>query len=164
MRGKQAIKHKLKPDSRYNSVLVAKFINYLMRDGKKSVAEKVVYGCFDIITEKLKKGQINGDYKDSLAIFDQAVKNVIPQLEIRGRRIGGGNYQIPYPVKGDRRYFLAFHWIITYADKHKGRPMANKLADEILSALNNEGDSIKKKNDVHRMAEANRAFAHFARF
>ena len=165
MRGKQAPKRKIKADVRYGSQLVTKFINYLMDDGKKEVAQKVVYDCFDKIEEKIKAGKIKKDqYPNALAVFDQAVKNVIPQMEVRGRRIGGGNYQIPYPVRGDRRYFLSLHWIITVAQNRKGKPMSVKLFDEITAALENEGDAIKKRNDVHRMAESNRAFAHFARY
>lgn len=164
MRGKQAPKRKIKPDTKYNSTVVAKFINYLMQDGKKSVAEKIVYKCFDELDAAVKAKKVDAQFADALSIFDQAVKNVIPLLEVRGRRIGGGNYQIPYPVRGERKYFLAFHWIINAANNKKGKPMAKKLADELLAALNNEGDAIKKKLDVHRMAEANRAFAHFARF
>ncbi|MFH0780129.1 MAG: 30S ribosomal protein S7 [Parcubacteria group bacterium] len=164
MRGKPASKRKIKPDIRYNSVTVAKFINYLMRCGKKSVAERVVYGCFDKIEKQIEAGKISKEFKNALAVFDQAVKNVTPQMEVRGKRIGGGNYQIPFPVRGERRYFLAFHWLINAANNKKGKPMSVKLSDEIVAALNNEGDAIKKKMDVHRMAEANRAFAHFARY
>ena len=164
MRGKQAPKRKIKPDTKYNSTVVAKFINYLMQDGKKSIAETIVYDCFDQMDEAIKKGKVDKQYADALAVFDQAIKNVIPQLEVRGRRIGGGNYQIPYPVRGERKYFLAFHWVINAANNKKGRPMAKKLSEELLAALNNEGDAIKKKMDVQRMAESNRAFAHFARF
>lgn len=165
MRGKQAPKRKLKPDVIYNSTLIAKFINYLMQDGKKSVAQGIVYDCLDEINKRIKDGKVDSkEYPDALAVFDQAIKNVTPQLEVRGRRIGGGNYQIPYPVRGDRRYFLAMHWLITAAQNKKGKAFAYKLADELIAAINNEGDAIKKKTDVHRMAESNRAFAHFARY
>lgn len=164
MRGKQAPKRKIKPDSKYGSTVVSKFINYIMQDGKKSVAERIVYDCFKRIEEKLKKKELGANCSTALDVFDQAVKNVIPAIEVRSRRIGGGNYQIPTPVRGERRYFLAFHWLINAAQAKKGKPMAVKLADELLAALNNEGDAIKKKLDVQRMAEANRAFAHFARF
>jgi len=163
MRGKKAPKRKIKPDIRYNNTIVAKFINYIMREGKKSVAEKVVYQSFDNIDEMIKKGKVAPEYKTSIEVFDAAIKNIMPQVEVRGRRIGGGNYQIPYPVRGDRRYALAFRWIIEAAKNKKGRSMSEKLAGEFLSALNDEGDAIKKKTDVQRMAEANRAFAHFAR-
>ena len=159
------MKRKIKSDVRYASALVAKFINYLMQDGKKSVAQKIVYDCLDEIQKRIDSGKIKKEeYSSSLVVFDQAIKNITPQMEVRGKRIGGGNYQIPYPVRGDRRHFLSLHWLITAANKKKGKPMATKLADEVTAALNNEGDSIKKKLDVHRMAEANRAFAHFARY
>jgi small subunit ribosomal protein S7 len=162
MRGKQAPKRKIKPDSKYKSTLVAKFINYLMERGKKSVAEKIVYDCFDIIDAQIKSGKIKVN-ENALNVFDLAVKNVAPQIEVKSKRVGGGNYQVPLPVRGERKYFLAFHWLINAASAKKGRPMAQKLANEFILALNNDGDAIKKKNDVHRMAEANRAFAHFAR-
>lgn len=164
MRGKQAVKRKIKPDNKYSSTLVSKFINYIMFDGKRSVAERIVYDCFEEIDKQIKAGKVEGDFKNGLGVFDQAVKNVVPQLEVRGRRIGGGNYQIPYPVRGDRRNFLALHWIINAAAAKKGKPMYKKLAEELVAAVKNEGDAIRKKVDVHRMAEANRAFAHFARF
>ena len=163
MRGKQAPKRKLKPDAKYGSTLVSKFINYIMRKGKKSVATKVVYGSFDLIDQKIKDGKISAEMTSALQVFDQAIKNVTPQLEIRSKRVGGANYQVPFPVRGDRKYALAFRWLIDAATKKKGRPMSIKLADELIASVNNEGDAMKKKNDVHRMAEANRAFAHFAR-
>jgi len=163
MRGKQAPKRKIKPDSKYNSTLVAKFINYIMERGKKSIAEQIVYDCFNIIDDQIKSGKIAKENENALNVFDLAVKNVSPQIEVKSKRVGGGNYQIPIPVRGERKYYLAFHWLINAATSKKGRPMAKKLADELIAALNNEGDAIKKKNDVHRMAEANRAFAHFAR-
>lgn len=164
MRGKQAPKRKLKPDSRYGSTVVAKFVNYLMSAGKKNVAEQVLYRAFDEIEAKIKLGKVDRAYPNALTVFDQAIKNVVPQIEVKSRRIGGGNYQVPTPVRGDRKYFLALHWLITAARGKKGKPMHLKLADELLASLKNEGDAIKKKNDVHRMAEANRAFAHFARY
>ncbi|MFA6537649.1 MAG: 30S ribosomal protein S7 [Patescibacteria group bacterium] len=165
MRGRPAPKRKLRPDARYGSLVVTKFINYLMQDGKRSVAEKIVYTSFDEIEKMIKSGKLDKElYPNALAVFDQVVKNVAPQIEVRGRRIGGGNYQIPYPVRGERKYFLALHWLINAALGKKGRPMAKRLLDEMIGALNNEGEAIKKKMDVHRMAEANRAFAHFAKF
>ena len=156
MRGRPAQKRKLPPDPKYASTLVTKFINYVMKEGKKVVAQKVVYRAFEIIEEKLKKPPLD--------VFDEAVNNVMPLLEVRGRRIGGANYQIPYPVRGDRKYALAFRWILNAVRTKKGRPTAQKLADELIGASNKEGDAMKKRNDVHKMAEANRAFAHFARF
>lgn len=156
MRGKPARKRLIHPDAIYNSTLVTKLINYVMRSGKKSVAERLVYAAFDEMKEKTQT--------EPLEVFDAALRNVMPLLEVRGRRIGGANYQIPYPVRGDRRYALAFRWILAAARKKKGRPMAEKLAAELVGAANREGDAMKKRNDVHKMAEANRAFAHFARF
>lgn len=163
MRGKKAPKRKIKPDIKYGNALVAKFINYIMRDGKKSLAEKVVYKSFDIIDQRIKENKIDPSYKTALEVFDAAIKNISPQVEVRGRRIGGGNYQIPYPVRGDRRYALAFRWIIEAAVNRKGKTMSEKLADEFIAAIDNEGEAMKKKIDVQKMAEANRAFAHFAR-
>lgn len=156
MRGKQAPKREIIPDPRYQNTLVAKFINVIMRGGKKSTAQRVVYGAFDLIKEKTKK--------DPVMIFDLAIRNVAPLVEVRSRRIGGGNYQIPYPVQGDRKNALAFRWIITATRNMKGRPMSEKLAEELLNASQKQGEAMKKKLDVHRMAEANRAFAHFARY
>ena len=165
MRGKAAVKRKLKPDIRYSSAVVAKFINYLMYSGKKSVAEKVVYDCFEAIAKKIEEGKINkAEYPTPLAVFDQAIKNITPQMEVRSKRIGGGNYQIPFPVRGERKHFLALHWLLNAARNKKGKPMSDRLLDEIVAALNNEGDAIRKKMDVHRMADANRAFAHFAKY
>ena len=165
MRGKPAVKRKLKPDSRYASTVLTKFINYLMQDGKKSTAEQVIYDCFDELDRRIASGKIKKEeYPNALSAFDQALKNITPQMEVRGKRIGGGNYQVPYPVRGERKYFSCMHWLINAALAKKGKPMAIKLADEIVGALNNEGDAIKKKIDVHRMADANRAFAHFARY
>jgi small subunit ribosomal protein S7 len=165
MRGKQAVKRKLRPDVKYGSTVVSKFINYLMKDGKRGIAQRIVYDCFAQIDEQIAKGKLNKDrFADGLAVFDTAIKNVTPQLEVRGRRIGGGNYQVPYPVRGERKYFLAMHWLITAADNKKGKPMATKLAQELMAAINEEGDAFKKKADVQRMAESNRAFAHFARY
>ena len=126
-----------------------------MEDGKKTVAQKVVYGAFDILSDKTKQ--------DPLEIFDQAIKNVIPSIEVRSRRIGGANYQIPMPVRGERRITLAFRWILIAARGKKGAPMSERLATEIMEAAEGTGTAFKKKEDVQRMAEANRAFAHFAR-
>lgn len=143
------------PDARYGSITVARFINYIMEDGKKSVAEKVVYGAMDILKEKTKK--------EPLEVFDKALENVTPQQELRSRRVGGANYQIPVDVRPERKFVLASRWIITIAKNKTGKAMAERLADELFAAYNNEGEAIKKKQDTHRMAEANRAFAHFAR-
>lgn len=165
MRGKQAPKRKITPDVKYNNVLVAKFINRVMIHGKKSTAEKIVYETFDIIDDKIKNKKIEGmkDGVTSLDVFDQAVKNITPSVEVKGRRIGGANYQVPIPVRGDRRFYLAFSWMLEAARNRKGTAMSNRLASEIIDIYNNTGTAIKKKEDVQRMAEANRAFAHFAR-
>ncbi len=155
MRGKQAVKRKIEGDTRYNDAEVAKFINYIMRKGKKSTAEKIVYNAFDIVKEKTKH--------DPRHIFNKALKKVAPLLEVRGRRIGGANYQIPYQVRGDRRTALGYRWLIEAVKEKKGKPMHLKLAEEIMAAAEGEGAAIRKKENVHRMAEANKAFAHFAR-
>lgn len=156
MRGKQAIKRPSQPDAKFNNAQIGKFINYLMHRGKKSTASKIIYECFNYISNKTKK--------DPLEIFDTAIKNVGPSLEVRGRRIGGANYQIPFPVKADRKFNLACRWLIIAAKKRKGRSMAEKLAMEMIDAANSQGEAFKKKVDTHKMAEANRAFAHFARY
>jgi len=154
MRGKTP-KRKIIPDPKYHSGNVARFINQIMRRGKKATAQKVVYDCFEIIKEKTKK--------DPLEIYDTAMKNVGPEIEVKSKRIGGGNYQIPIAVTGNRRNALAFRWLIAAAQARKGVPMAQKLADELMAAYNKEGAAIKKRTDTYKMAEANRAFAHFAR-
>jgi small subunit ribosomal protein S7 len=153
-RKKRKIGKRIEPDPKYNNVLVAKFINQVMRRGKKTVACEIVYSAFDLIKEKTKKNPIE--------VFDKAIKNASPILEVRGKRIGGASYQIPYEVRGDRRYALAFRWIIQAAKARHGRPMMEKLTEELLAAYQGEGSAIKKKEDMHRMAEANKAFAHFA--
>lgn len=153
-RGK-APKRKIDPDHRFNNILVSKLINHIMQDGKKSVAQKVVYDAFDIISEKTKQ--------DALDVFDEAIKNVSPSLEVKGRRIGGANYQIPYEVRGERRNALAMRWIIEAASSKKGKPMAQRLSGEIIDASQKQGVAFKKREDVQRMAESNKAFAHFAR-
>ncbi|MBU4347898.1 30S ribosomal protein S7 [Patescibacteria group bacterium] len=155
MRKKRNYKREHSPDFKFNSIIVGRFINYLMEDGKKIVAEKIMYGAFDIIKEKIKG--------DPLAVFDKAIENVSPLVEVGTRRIGGANYQIPKEVRPDRRFVLASRWIIAVARAKKGSAMSNRLADELLLASNNEGGAIKKKQNTHRMAEANRAFAHFSR-
>jgi len=147
-------KHPIEPDPVYNNVIVAKFINQIMRKGKKTIARKVVYGAFDIIKEKTKK--------DPLEVFEKALENASPLLEVKSRRVGGATYQVPVEVKGKRKLTLAMRWIILGAKSKKGKPMREKLAQELMDAYNNTGWAIKKKSDTHRMAEANRAFAHFA--
>lgn len=154
MRGKQAPKRNIAADVRYNSTQVAKFINYLMQRGKKSVATKIVYGAFDMIEKKTS----NSGYE----MWMTAIRNVSPALEVRARRIGGANYQVPIEVRPERRFNLACRWLIEASGAKKGKPMMQKLAEEIMLAADNQGDAIKKKEEVQRMAEANRAFAHFA--
>ncbi len=154
MRGKTP-KRIITPDPKFNNAIIAKLINKVMLDGKKSTAQRVVYDCLDLIKEKTAK--------DPMEIFDGAVRNVGPEVEVKSKRVGGGNYQIPMPVSGERRTTLAYRWILAAARGRKGAPMSVKLADELIAAYNKEGSAMKKKMDVYRMAEANRAFAHFAR-
>ncbi|MBI4919888.1 30S ribosomal protein S7 [Candidatus Azambacteria bacterium] len=154
MRRKTKIKKVENIDPKYGSPLVGKFVNYIMRQGKKSTAQRVVYGAFDIIKEKTKG--------DPMELFEKAIKNITPALEVKSRRVGGANYQVPQPVRPDRKIQLAFRWVINAAKAKKGKSMAEKLAEEFMLAANNEGAAIKKKLDTHRMAEANRAFAHFS--
>lgn len=153
MRRRRAEIRQIPPDPVFGDVLVAKLINRVMWDGKKTIAQKIVYGAFDIIREKTKK--------DPLEVFRQAVENVKPVLEVRPRRVGGATYQVPIEVQEPRRTSLALRWIVEAARAKKGRPMKEKLAEEIIAAYNNTGTAIKKKEDTHRMAEANRAFAHY---
>ncbi|MBI4652987.1 30S ribosomal protein S7 [Candidatus Kuenenbacteria bacterium] len=169
MRGKPAFKKEILPDPKFNNIIVAKFINHIMSHGKKTTAQKIVYGCFDILKEKVSSptgGLAIGEKKDIniLDVFNKALKNITPIIEVKGRRIGGANYQVPTEVKGNRKITLGLRWLITAARARKGRSMKEKLTMEILDALNNAGGAIKKKDDVYRMAQANRAFAHFARF
>ena len=141
------------PDPKYNDQLVSKFVNSVMESGKKSVAQKIVYHAFDVIEEKTGEPGVD--------IFKKAVNNVSPLVEVRSRRVGGATYQVPIEVRPDRRVALAFRWIIQYARSRGDKSMALRLAKELMSAANGEGGSIKKKDDTHRMAEANKAFAHF---
>jgi len=145
----------LRPDPRYGSKLVSKFINCLMWDGKKAVAIRVFYDAMDIIADRVKD-------KPPLEVFETAVDNVRPNLEVRSKRVGGSNYQVPMQVNRKRQQSLALRWIITAARDKKGRPMAQRLAGELIDAFKREGTAITTRENVHRMAEANRAFAHFA--
>lgn len=147
-------KHPRRPDSKFNSEAVSRFINTVMLDGKKDTARAVVYDAMEIIS---KGGEV-----DALETFETAIRNVSPLMEVRSRRVGGANYQVPREVPQQRRVSLAYRWLINAARAKKGKPMAQKLADEIMLAVNNEGSAIKKKEDMHRMADANKAFAHFA--
>lgn len=155
MRGKKAPRRQIVPDPKFQNAQVAKFINYIMQKGKKSIAQGIVYDAFDIIETKTKKNPVD--------IFELAIKNVGPNLEVKGRRIGGANYQIPMQVRSERRFILACRWIITASRDRKGSAMAVRLADELMNAANKEGAAMKKRENVQKMAEANRAFAHFAR-
>jgi small subunit ribosomal protein S7 len=156
MRGKPAKKRDIKPDPKYGNVILAKFINHVMERGKKTTAQAIVYDALDLIATSTKK--------DPLKVFEEAIKNVQPQVEVRSRRVGGANYQVPLPVRGERQCALAFRWIIEAARNKKGKPMAEKLATILAEAQQGLGDAMKKRDDVHRMAEANKVFAHFARF
>lgn len=146
----------LEPDQRYGSVLITRFVNKIMLDGKKSVAQRSFYKALDIVAEKTKK--------DGLEVFDKALKNVSPVLEVKSRRIGGATYQVPIEVKGRRKNHLSMIWLRDAARAKKGKSFEEKLANEILDAYNETGAAFKKKEDTHRMAEANKAFAHFARY
>ncbi len=153
-RRKRIFKKNIKPDPKFGNMLVGKFVGYIMERGKRTVAEKVMYDAFDIVHERTKKGGLN--------TFEQAIKNVSPLVELKSRRVGGANYQVPVPVSGERRTTLAMRWIKNATQAKKGKKMAEKLADEFIDASNKTGAAIKKRDDVHRMADANKAFAHFA--
>ena len=142
-----------KPDPKYNNVTINRLIGQLLKKGNKSKAQKIVYDCMDIIKEKTKK--------DPLDTFDEALRNVAPSLEVKAKRVGGANYQVPVPVMGDRRITLAIRWILAAARSKKGKTMAEKLAKELLDASKKMGAAVKKREDVHKMAEANKAFAHY---
>ena len=146
-------KREIKPDVKYNNEMVAKFINKLMRGGKKSLAARILYNSFDIIEEKMKKSP--------LEVFEQALNNAAPVLEVKPRRVGGATYQIPMEVPADRRISLAVRWLLQSARNRPGKSMAEKLASELMDAAQGTGAAIKKKDDTHRMAEANKAFAHY---
>lgn len=146
----------LVPDQKYDSLLLSKFINYIMKNGKKTVAQRIVYDALTLTSEKLKL--------EPMDAFNQVLKNVSPILEVKSKRIGGANYQVPVEVGKDRKNTLAMRWIIEAAQSGKGKPMYQKLSQEMINAFNGEGVAIKKKQDTHKMAEANKAFAHFARF
>ena len=141
------------PDPVYSSKVLTKFINQIMLDGKKGVAESIVYGAFDIIQQKT--GQ------EPMEVFNNAMKNVMPVLEVKARRVGGANYQVPVEVRAERRQALGIRWLVLYARKRGGHSMQEKLAGELMDAANNTGAAVKKREDTHKMAEANRAFAHY---
>lgn len=146
-------KREILPDPIYNSVLVTKLVNSIMLDGKKGVAQKVVYGAFDIVKEKTEK--------DALEVFAQAMENIMPNLEVKSRRVGGATYQVPMEVRPERRQTLGLRWLTAYSRARSEKTMKERLAGEIMDAANNVGSSVKKREDVHKMAEANKAFAHY---
>lgn len=146
-------RREVEPDPIYGSTKVTKLINQVMRNGKKSLAQRICYGAFEIIRQKTGK--------DPMEVFEQALKNVMPVLETKARRVGGANYQVPVEVRPERRQTLAIRWIVNYARERSGKSMQEKLAAELMDAANNTGGAVKKKEDTHKMAEANRAFAHY---
>ena len=154
-RRREVAQRKILPDPKFNSELLAKFINVVMLDGKKSIAEAIVYGALDTVSEK--------SGKDHLALFEEALEHIRPDVEVKSRRVGGANYQIPFPISGHRQQHFAFTWLVQAARARQGMPYSKRLELEIVDAYNEAGAAFKKKEDCHRMAEANRAFAHFAR-
>lgn len=154
MRGKKSPKRDILPDPKFKRTDIAKLINKIMTRGKKTTAQKVVYQAFDYISGKTKQ--------DPISIYDAAVRNVSPSLEVKGKRIGGANYQVPIVVTGDRKLILSYRWILEAARSRKGAAMYKKLGDELIAAANGEGSAMKKREDVQKMAESNKAFAHFA--
>ena len=152
-RRREADKRQILPDPKFNDLLVARFINSLLKQGKKSVAEGIFYGALDAVGKKTNE--------DPVKVFKKAIENVSPHLEVKSRRVGGATYQVPVEVKDSRRFALSIRWVIQNAKSRSGRSMAEKLTGEIVDAYNNVGGSIKKRDDVHRMAEANKAFAHY---
>ena len=146
-------KREVLPDPIYNSKIVTKLINNIMLDGKKTVAQKIVYDAFDIVKSK--------ENKDALEVFETALENVMPVLEVKARRVGGATYQVPIEIRPERRQTLGLRWLVSYSRNRNEKTMAERLAGEIVDAINNTGGAFKKKEDMHRMAEANRAFAHF---
>ena len=155
MRRRRPEKRSINPDPKFNDLQVSKFMNYLLVGGKKGIAEKIFYNSLDIIKDKTKK--------DPIDIFKKALNNAAPHVEVKSRRIGGATYQVPIEVPSSRQFYLSSLWIIESARNKSGTNMSNRLASEIIAASNNEGNAIKKKEDTHRMAEANKAFAHFGR-
>ncbi len=153
-RRRRATKRTIEPDPLYNSHLLAKFINKVMISGKKSTARKIVYNALEIFAKKIKA-------EDPLPAFEQAIENAKPTLEVKSRRIGGATYQVPVEIPGDRRTSMAMNWIIHFANEKVGRSMTEGLADELVDSHNNQGSAIKKRDDTHKMAEANKAFAHY---
>lgn len=155
MRRKINIKRELRPDSTYENLKVAKFTNYVMESGKKTIARQIMADCLEAIKEQAK-------VENPIEVFEAALKNTEPQMEVRSRRVGGANYQVPREVRPERKRAMSMKWIIEAARSKKGKPIAVKLAEEIIAASKNEGEAVKKRENVHKMAEANKAFAHFA--
>ena len=153
MRKRRAVKRDVLPDPIYNSKVVTKLVNHIMKDGKKGTAQNIIYDAFDIVKEK------TGE--EAMVVFEKAMNNIKPALEVKSRRVGGANYQVPVEVKPDRAQALAFRWLAQYARLRNGHSMAENLANEIIDASNGTGASVKKKEDTHKMAEANKAFAHY---
>jgi small subunit ribosomal protein S7 len=153
-RRRAADRREVLPDPKYKNLLASRFINTLMRDGKKSVAEKIFYGALDLISDREKE-------IEAMEVFKAAIDNVKPSIEVKGRRVGGSTYQVPMEVRPARSQSLAIRWIIQYANARNGKSMRSKLADELMDAYNKRGSSVKKREDTHKMAEANRAFAHY---
>ncbi|RTL48809.1 MAG: 30S ribosomal protein S7 [Bradyrhizobiaceae bacterium] len=148
-----AEKREVNPDPKFGNIIVSKFMNSIMYDGKKSAAESIVYGAFDLIEQKTKQGP--------LTVFEQALENVMPTIEVRSRRVGGATYQVPVEVRASRRQALGLRWIISAARDRNEKTMTERLSAELLDASNNRGNAVKKREDVHKMAEANRAFSHY---
>ena len=153
MRRRSVVKRELTPDVKYDSKLVARLINTIMERGKKATAQRIVYDAFNMVAEKTSR--------DALEVFQEALNNIMPVLEVKARRVGGATYQVPMEVRPERRQSLGIRWLVEYARKRNERTMAEKLAAEMLDAINNVGGAIKKKEETHKMAEANRAFAHY---
>ncbi len=152
-RRREVPKRKILADPKYHDILVSKFMNVVMQDGKKAVAEQIVYGAFDVVQDRTRE--------DPLKIFHRALDNCQPVVEVKSRRVGGATYQVPVEVKANRRMALAMRWLVSYARKRPGKSMREKLANELIEAAHNRGQAVKKRDDVHRMAEANKAFSHY---
>ena len=153
-RRKMIDKRPISPDPRFNSVLVTKFVNGIMEQGKKTIAHNIFYGAMDIIEQRMSE-------EEPFAVFDKAMEKVRPKVEVKSRRVGGATYQVPVEVRAERRNALAIRWIISFAKNRAGKSMTEKLASELMDAYNNRGGAVKKRDDTHRMAEANKAFAHY---
>ena len=152
-RRREVVKRKVLPDPKYGDRMVTRFMNVIMRDGKKSIAEGIVYGAFEVIEQKTRN--------EPVAMFRRALDNVRPRVEVKSRRVGGATYQVPIEVRSDRATSLAMRWIANYARSRSGQSMVDRLANELIDAANERGESVKKREDTHRMAEANKAFAHY---